>query len=630
MTKHSDLKRRSRIWRRKNKSIRDRIAETKASIEHKKHLLDKARAANKVTGKTYESKIQMDSELTRKSEKSSKTLLSDAQNQLDEAYNLRDKILGAGAVGHTPTIAPQIKMRIEERMGALEEKIDKDIDDNRRVAANIEANLDHAQRAVDDHNYRIDQTKQSMSEIIAESDQLNKDIEREIDERDGEISDNSRKLSQVQKEKQDFKWKIGSLEAEVNSLEFHKSKLDLEVEVRNLKENKGDIVGQLNQRIEDAKYNERHIRDLCNHAQDISIDVGFIEKIDIQGDREFRLRQLRDDLSSKQRRENELKEEVRLLNERIKTIGEVNLDSSTFLYEEDYSNQLKDLKIGYSDIVQSMKDHLSANAAILRKEKEIKEMEARIVLIDLDALDEEYEKLRIQYDRDSEILRDLEDRYSLIHDRLIRLRARLRELNDLIRSLEERLETARFEVSDAERKYALIKIPKKVEYIVNERVEDVVVRKKYVEKGWKISERELMNERRKRTKTVDGVEYYKPSPQELEQMVPQGSRVRFYQDNQHEGYYTYGSKRFYFIKGNDGELYLNYEGDKYHIDDFISVYEDEERSKGAIHTHRIVDAGNIEEEELDAQIGDEMEGISVMNRGLGRETYQRDKKKIVK
>jgi hypothetical protein len=163
------------------KSIRDRIAETKASIEHKKHLLEKSRAANKVVGKTYESKIQLDSELSRKGGVSSKVLLSDAQHQLDEAYKLRDNVLGAGAVGHTPTIAPQVKLRIEERMGALEDKIEKDIVDNRRVAANIEANLDHAQRAVDGHNNRIDETKQTMREIISESDQLNKDIEREID-----------------------------------------------------------------------------------------------------------------------------------------------------------------------------------------------------------------------------------------------------------------------------------------------------------------------------------------------------------------------------------------------------------------------------------------------------------------
>jgi len=331
----------------------------------------------------------------------------------------------------------------------------------------------------------------------------------------------------------------------------------------------------------------------------------------------------------KKRNEDDMKKEINQINDRIRSIGEVNIDSSVFLYEEDYSNQLKDLKIGYSDIVQSMKDHLAANAAILRKEKEIKEMEARIALIDLDALDEEYERLRIQYDRDSEILRDLEDRYSLIHDRLIRLRARLRELNELIRSLEERLETARFEITDAERKYVLIKIPKKVEYIINERIEDVIIKKKIVESaGRKVTMRELAQEKKRRSVAVTGTNYYKPTTKELDQMIPLGSKVRIYKESE-DGWYTYGTKKFFFIKGNDGDLYVNYDGDKMHIDDFIALYEDEERAKGRIHSHRIVDAGNIDDEVDDAEVGEEMEGAPEVYKGLSREEIKRDTTKIV-
>lgn len=617
----------------RNKSIRDRIAETKAAIEHKKHLLDKLKSANKATNKQYDSKIQADTELSRKGEMSSKVLLMDAQNQLDQAYKLRDKVLGPSSLGVTPTVAPQVKLRIEERMGALENKIDKDIEENRRVASNLEANLDHASRAIDEHNLRIDQTRNIMRDIIQESDQLNKDIEMIIDEKDAEISEDTRRLNMILNEKQELKWKIGSLESEVNTLEFQKSKYELEYEVRNLKENKGEVLSRLNQRIDDAKYNERHIKDLCAHANEISIDPGFIDRIDSQGDRDFRLRTLKDELAMKRAREDQLKEEVRQMNDRIRAIGEVDIDTSAFLYEEDYAMQLKDLKIGYSDIVQSMRDHLAANAAILRKEKEIKEMEARIALIDLDALDEEYEKLRIQYDRDSEILRDLEDRYSLIHDRLIRLRARLRELNDLIRSLEERLETANFEISDAERKYALIKIPKKVEYIVNERVEDVLIRKKYLDRVIPITlekrEAEKVKASRK-SEHISGANYYQPSLEELDQMIPIGSKVRIFKDTKKDGWYSYGSRSFFFIKGNDGELYINYKDKKMHIDDFIAIYEAEERSKGNIHSHRIVDSGNIDDEEEFAEIGQEMEGNSNIKRGLKNTTYNLQKSTIVK
>ena len=343
----------------------------------------------------------------------------------------------------------------------------------------------------------------------------------------------------------------------------------------------------------------------------MSIDMGFIQRIDKDGDRDYRLRQLKEELLTKKRDHDDLVEEIHSLNDKIRSIGEVNIDTSHFLDEEEYANQLKDLKIGYSDILQSMKDHLAANQAILNKEKDIKEMEARIALIDLDALDEEYEKLRIQYDRDSEILRDLEDRYSLLHDRLVRLRARLRELNDLIRSLEERLHTAHFECEDAERKYALIKVPKRVEYVVNERMEHVVTKKKVIEKGHKIDEHELYRRRKSKIVHVKGKEYYVPSEHELDEFIPEGSRVVIKKDNQREGYYYYGSKEFYFVKGNDGDLYVDLGGgDRMHLDDFISLYEHEEMSKAGRGSMKNYKVNNIDHEEDLADIGHEMEGVT--------------------
>ena len=264
-------------------------------------------------------------------------------------------------------------------------------------------------------------------------------------------------------------------------------------------------------------------------------------------------------------------------------------------------NYLK--KFVYADIIQSMRDHINANAAILRKEKEIKEMEARIALIDLEALDEEYNKLRIQYDRDSEILRDLEERYSLIHDRLIRLRARIRELNDLIKTYEDRLETARFEIEDAERKYRLIKVPKKIEYVVNERVEDVLIKKKYLIPGKVVTEEEREREKRRRSVTIVGKEFYRPTKEELYQMMPTGSMIRI--EDQGSGMYSFGDKDISFIKGEDGELYVACEGYKYHVDDFLSLYEPTQRKKSNTKKADIIEHGNIEEEADMAEVGDE-------------------------
>ena len=380
------------------------------------------------------------------------------------------------------------------------------------------------------------------------------------------------------------------------------------MQVRGLKDNKGDIIEKLNKRIDDAKYNEDHLKDLASHAKNITIDVGFIGQMDIEGDRNNRLRQLQDDLRYKQQNENQLKEEIRELNSKLNSIGEVHIDTKAFHQEDNYSHLIKDLNIGYTDIVQSVKDHLTANTAILRKEKEIKEMEARIALIDLEALDEEYQRLRIMYDRDSEILRDLEERYSLLHDRLIRLRARLRELNDLIRTLEERLETARFEIEDAERKYRLIKVPKKIEYVVNERVEDVLIKKKYLTKENVISDNQFNKEKRKRTSTrIIGKEYYKITPEEMESIIPMGSKVKIVED-QEDGYYKYGTLKFSFIKGTDGEFYVNHEGSRMLFDDFITLYEAQERKRSNREVGNIVEHYDIADEEYDAEVGDEFAG----------------------
>lgn len=593
------------------KSIRDRIAEVKAKIEYKKHLLDKLAAENRAQGKHQEGIVQIEGEASVKSTAATRVLLEDTKNQLDELYRLRDKVL-SGDLRGGPTVSPQVKLRIEEKMAGLESKIDQEIDAKTRVAANLEENLGHTQRAIDTHNVRIEETKYTLNEIKRESEELDKDIEREIDSRNMDINENTASLKEVLKEKQDLKWKISSLESEVNKLEFQKAKLDVEVQARSLKDNKYDIVDKLNRRIEDAKYHEEHIKDLISHAHDINIDVGFIETIDIEGDRKNRLRELQSDLQYKKRNEDETREEIRKLNDQLRLIGEVNFQSKTFQYEESYTHVLQDLNIGYADIIQSVRDHLAANAAILRKEKEIKEMEARIALIDLEALEEEYERLRILYDRDSEILRDLEERYSLLHDRLIRLRARLRELNDLIRSLEERLETARFEISDAERKYMLIKVPPKIEYIVNERVEDVLIKKKILEKDRTLTAAEHEREKNKRQSSrIVGTEFYKPSEEELKYIIPIGSKVKVVQDGE-QGYYRFGSRRFYFIKGNDGEMYVNHDGERMSFDDFISLYEAAERNKAGRTTAKNVEHGDIEDEEMDAEVGEE----------VGKRTYK--------
>lgn len=584
------------------RSIRDRIAEIKAKIEYKKHLLEQVKSKSRTQGRYEEEVSQIEGRSASTTRQANRVLKEDAEKQLDEVYRLRDRLLNSNQ--NSSTIPPQVKMRIEERMAEVEAKVDRDLEINARKAGHLGAGP----------NFTLDETKYTLREIKKESEDIDKDIEREIDTKNSEINDGKNQLMGVLREKQDLKWKIGSLESEVNKLEFQKNKLDLESQVRNLKDNKGDIIENLKRRTEDAKYNEDHLKDLISHAQDINIDVGFIGRLDIEGDRKVRVRQLQDDLRFKTQNVEQLKDEIKGLNSRLNSIGEIHIDTSNFKQEENYTHLIKDLNIGYNDIVQSVKDHLTANAAILRKEKEIKEMEARIALIDLDALEEEYQQLRVIYDRDSEILRDMEERYSLIHDRLIRLRARLRELNDLIRTLEERLESARFEIEDAERKYKLIKVPKKVEYVVNERVEDVLIKKKYLTTKETISENKYRQEKNKRmTSRIEGQEYYKPSAEEFESIIPMGSKVRIVQDKE-DGYYRYGSLKFFFIKSTDGEYYVDYNGTAMTFDDFITLYEAQERKRSGREVGSYVETYTMDEEEHNAEVGAEFGGRN-MRRG---------------
>jgi len=54
---------------------------------------------------------------------------------------------------------------------------------------------------------------------------------------------------------------------------------------------------------------------------------------------------------------------------------------------------VSDLNVAYDDIITSTKEHLQMNSAIMRKEKEVKEMEARIAFLSNASSDEEHDRL---------------------------------------------------------------------------------------------------------------------------------------------------------------------------------------------------------------------------------------------
>jgi hypothetical protein len=59
----------------------------------------------------------------------------------------------------------------------------------------------------------------------------------------------------------------------------------------------------------------------------------------------------------------------------------------------DYNQMLADLNIAYDDIITSTREHLQMNTTIMRKEKEIKELEARISFLSSGSSEDEYRRL---------------------------------------------------------------------------------------------------------------------------------------------------------------------------------------------------------------------------------------------
>jgi len=60
---------------------------------------------------------------------------------------------------------------------------------------------------------------------------------------------------------------------------------------------------------------------------------------------------------------------------------------------QDYNDSITDLNVAYDDIITSTKEHLQLNQAIIRKEKEMKELEAKLAFLNPVTTDDEYWRL---------------------------------------------------------------------------------------------------------------------------------------------------------------------------------------------------------------------------------------------
>ena len=74
---------------------------------------------------------------------------------------------------------------------------------------------------------------------------------------------------------------------------------------------------------------------------------------------------------------------------------------------QDYNDCITDLNIAYDDIITSTREHLQMNSAIMKKEKEIKELEAWLAFLNPVTSEDEYKRLLAIYENEKIHLNNL-------------------------------------------------------------------------------------------------------------------------------------------------------------------------------------------------------------------------------
>lgn len=120
-------------------------------------------------------------------------------------------------------------------------------------------------------------------------------------------------------------------------------------------------------------------------------------RIHSREERNQRLHELRRILTEKDNSEKDFKKDITDLSARLNKLSMVKSR-----YTEKYlivSNELKVQVDGnsraYEEYLESLKDHLDLNSRLMKKSKELTELEARLGMIDLGWLDSEYKRLKL-------------------------------------------------------------------------------------------------------------------------------------------------------------------------------------------------------------------------------------------
>ena len=134
---------------------------------------------------------------------------------------------------------------------------------------------------------------------------------------------------------------------------------------------------------------------------------------------------------------------------------------------------MDDLNVAYDDIITSTKEHLQMNAAIMRKEKEVKELEARVALLQQPVDSDEYHALFQTYEHERRTLNEIMTRTQSNSQAANGLQSRIDYASNNINALRQRISEVEHDIQLEIERYNNLKtmIPPKVRYVVEE-VED--------------------------------------------------------------------------------------------------------------------------------------------------------------
>lgn len=205
---------------------------------------------------------------------------------------------------------------------------------------------------------------------------------------------------------EEAKGAIAGMQMEKEKLGFERVKFEFEAESDTEDGNKEHVLRQLDLRLREANESYRNLGQMIKDGPPQALSEASFKRIDSSQQREDRIDELRGLLRDKQELETGVKQDIRSLTSKLQGERNKHHEGAGDLVG-DYNGKLTDLNVAYDDVITSTREHLQMNTTIMRKEKEIKELEARIAFLSSGSSEDEYRRLNRIYENEKRSLNEL-------------------------------------------------------------------------------------------------------------------------------------------------------------------------------------------------------------------------------